>query len=76
MNITITSVSMNYDVDGQEIESVKVHFQGRDEDRTINVNGYIPLTTEQYAGNEAPSALEVLVRQKVATKIMDDGSAA
>ncbi|WP_117161348.1 hypothetical protein [Paraliobacillus sp. X-1268] len=74
MNITITNVSMSY-VDGA-VDSVKVHFQGRDEERTINVNGYIPLTAEQYAGNEAPSALEGLVRQEVATKITDDGSEA
>ncbi|GEM01357.1 hypothetical protein SAMN05421839_10970 [Halolactibacillus halophilus] len=73
MNIQITNVSMRY-VDGQ-IDSVQVHFNGQNDERTINVNGYIPLTAEQYMGNEAPSALIEIVRQEVATKIMDGGRA-
>lgn len=67
MNIQITNVSMRY-VDGQ-IDSVQVHFNGQNDERTINVNGYIPLTAEQYKGNEAPSALIEIVRQEVANKI-------
>jgi uncharacterized protein (DUF2126 family) len=67
MNIQITNVSMRY-VDGQ-IDSVQVHFNGQNEERTVNLNGYIPLTAEQYAGNEAPSTLIEIVRQEVATKI-------
>lgn len=67
MNIQITNVSMRY-VDGQ-IDSVQVHFNGQNEERTINLNGYIPLTAEQYTGNEAPSALIEIVRQEVANKI-------
>jgi uncharacterized protein (DUF2126 family) len=67
MNIQITNVSMRY-VDGQ-IDSVQVHFNGQNDERTINLNGYIPLTAEQYTGNEAPSVLIDIVRQEVATKI-------
>ncbi|WP_062318898.1 hypothetical protein [Halolactibacillus sp. JCM 19043] len=67
MNIQITNVSMRY-VDGQ-IDSVQVHFNGQNDERTINLNGYIPLTSAQYAGNESLTALEGIVRQEVATKI-------
>lgn len=70
MNIQITNVSMRY-VDGQ-IDSVQVQFNGQNSERTINMNGYIPLTAEQYAGNESPSVLIEIVRKEVATKIMDD----
>lgn len=70
MNIQITNVSMRY-VDGQ-IDSVQVHFNGQNDERTINVNGYIPLTAEQYTGNEAPSTLIGIVRQEVANKITND----
>jgi uncharacterized protein (DUF2126 family) len=70
MNIQITNVSMRY-VDGQ-IDSVQVHFNGQNDERTINVNGYIPLTAEQYTGNEAPSTLIGIVRQEVAAKITND----
>lgn len=70
MNIQITNVSMRY-VDGQ-IDSIQVHFNGQNEERTINLNGYIPLTSAQYAGNESLTALEGIVRQEVATKITNE----
>lgn len=57
------------------LSEVQVHFRGNDENRTISVNGYIPLTAEQYSGNESVSALETLVRQEVANKIMQDSNA-
>lgn len=73
MNIQITSVNMRY-ADGT-IDNVQVHFNGRDEERTISVNGYIPLTAEEYEGNEAISALEGIVRQKVAERITQEVNA-
>ena len=73
MNIQITSVNMRY-ADGT-IDNVQVHFNGRDEERTISVNGYIPLTAEEYEGNEAISTLEGIVRQKVAERITQEVNA-
>lgn len=70
MKIQITSVNMRYDDEGL-VDRVQVHFNGHDDERTININGYIPLTAEQYAGNEAVSALEGIVRQEVSTKILE-----
>ena len=73
MIIQITSVNMRYK-DGI-IDNIQVHFTGRDEERTISVNGYIPLTAEEYEGNEAISALEGIVRQKVAERITQEVNA-
>jgi hypothetical protein len=73
MIVKITSVSMRYK-DGA-VDTVQVHFSGQDEGRTINVNGYVPLTSEQYAGNESVEALDGIVRQQVSTKILEQPSA-
>ena len=73
MNIQITSVNVRYA--DNAVDSVQVHFNGRDEGRTISVNGYIPLTAEEYNGNEAISALEGVVRQQVAEKITQETNA-
>lgn len=67
MKLNITSVNMRYNAEG--LEGVQVHFSGFDEERTININGYIPLTAEQYSGNEAVPGLENIVRQEVSEKI-------
>ncbi|WP_182200083.1 hypothetical protein [Paraliobacillus salinarum] len=64
---------MSYNNDA--IDKVRVNFQGYDSERSINVNGNIPLTAEQYKGNESLTALEGIVRQEVSTKILDDGTA-
>ena len=41
MNIQITTVSMRYDAEGL-VSNVQVHFNGNDEQRTVNINGYVP----------------------------------
>lgn len=69
MIIQITSVTMRY-AEGI-VESVQVHFTGRNEERSININGYIPLTSEEYEGNESVNALEGIVRQQVSEKILE-----
>lgn len=73
MNVQISSVNMRYS-DGV-IDSVQVHFNGNDEDRTISVRGYISLTAEEYQGKESVQALEVLVRQHVSEKILIENDA-
>ncbi|MFS0643659.1 hypothetical protein [Siminovitchia sp. 179-K 8D1 HS] len=67
--VQITSVNMRYK--NGLVESVQVHFTGHDEERTINLNGYIPLTAEEYQGNESIPSLEKLVRQNVSARLMD-----
>ncbi|WP_101933948.1 hypothetical protein [Virgibacillus dokdonensis] len=73
MKIQITSVNMRYK-EGQ-VDSVQVHFNGNDEQRTISINGYIPLTADQYAGNESVEALEGIVRQEVSEKVLQEQNA-
>lgn len=72
LKIQITSVNMRYK-EGQ-VDSVQVHFNGNDEQRTISINGYIPLTADQYAGNESVEALEGIVRQEVSEKVLQENA--
>jgi hypothetical protein len=70
MNITITSANVNYQND-----DVRVNFTGRDEHRSINISGHVNLSLEEYQGNEGQQALQSIIRQHVATKIMEEPSA-
>ena len=70
MKIQITNVNMRY-ADGV-VELVQVQFTGNDEERTVNINGYVPLTAEDYAGNESIANLEAVVRQSVADRLLDE----
>lgn len=73
MNFQISSVSMRYK-DGAFI-GVQVHFNAHDTDRVINLNGYVPLTVEEYSGNESMENLITVVRQNVADRLLNDESA-
>jgi hypothetical protein len=74
MNIQITSINIRYE--NNEVAGVQVYFTGNNEDRSINLNGYIPFTAEEYAGNEAIPALTEMVRQRVVDKLLNDGNSA
>ena len=74
MNIQITSINIRYE--NNEVAGVQVYFTGNNEDRSINPNGYIPFTAEEYAGNEAISTLTEMVRQRVVDNLLSDGSSA
>lgn len=67
MNIQITNINIRYqegDVDG-----VQVYFTGNDEERSISLNGYVPLTTEEYVGNETITELSKIIKQKINEKL-------
>ncbi|MGG3920344.1 hypothetical protein ABEV41_00090 [Geobacillus thermodenitrificans] len=74
MNIQITSINIRYE--NNELVGVQVYFTGNNEDRSINLNGYIPLTAEEYMGNEAISTVTEIVRQCVVDKLLNDGNSA
>lgn len=57
-----------------QLSGVQVYFAGKDVEQTINLTGHVPLTAEEYAGNESVSALIEVVKQKVNEKLT--GSAA
>lgn len=63
MNIQIANISIRYE--NNEVAGVQVYFTGNNEDRSININGYIPLTAEEYEGNESVPVLTNLVKQKL-----------
>jgi hypothetical protein len=44
------------------VSAVNVQFQSKDSEGTINLSGYIPLSSEEYLGNEALSKLTEVVR--------------
>jgi hypothetical protein len=67
MIIQVTNVNMRY-AEG-ELDSVQVFFTGRNEDGSINISGYIPLSAEEYAGNESVPTLTALVKNKVIEKL-------
>lgn len=51
------------------LDSVQVFFTGRNEDGSINISGYIPLSAAEYAGNESVPTLTALVKTKVVEKL-------
>lgn len=67
LEIQITGTNIRYSDGG--VQSVHVQFQGRDPEGTINLNGYIPLTSEEYQGNEALPALKEVVRTKLIQRL-------
>lgn len=67
LEIQITATNIRY-ADGG-VSSVNVQFQSKDPEGSINLNGYIPLTTEEYQGNEALSALTEVARTKIINRL-------
>lgn len=67
MNLQITNINIRYQ-DG-EFAGAQVYFVGNDAERAINLNGYVPLTAEEYVGNEAITELSKIVKQKINEKL-------
>ncbi|MCY9003271.1 hypothetical protein [Peribacillus frigoritolerans] len=67
LEIQITATNIRY-ADGG-VSSVNVQFQSKDPEGSINLNGYIPLTTEEYQGNEALLSLADVVRTKIINRL-------
>jgi hypothetical protein len=67
LEIQITATNIRY-ADGG-VSSVNVQFQSKDPEGSINLNGYIPLTTEEYQGNESLSALTEVARTKIINRL-------
>ncbi|ULM98817.1 hypothetical protein L8956_09080 [Peribacillus frigoritolerans] len=67
LEIQITATNIRY-ADGG-VSSVNVQFQSKNPEGSINLNGYIPLTTEEYQGNEALLLLTDVVRTKIINRL-------
>jgi len=67
MNIQITNINIQYE--NEELSNVQIYFSGHDDERTVHLNGFIPLSSEEYVGNESVTALATLVKQKINEKL-------
>jgi hypothetical protein len=68
MNFRISNVQIKYSEDGQ-LEAVQVYFIANEQDNSINMNGNIPLTAEEYAGNESVAALASIIKGRVIERL-------
>ena len=66
MNIIITSIGLIYGDDSQ-IQQVNVNFRGSDYE--VSINGFVPLTFEEYVANINLEKLVTLVKSKLIDKI-------
>lgn len=67
MNVQITNININYT--DSKINAVQVYFSGATENHEINISGYVPLTAEEYQGNESIEKLTDIVRQTIVDKL-------
>lgn len=73
MNIQVTNINIRY-VESV-IDGVQVYFNGYDDNREVNINGYIPLTADEYTGNESIAVLTEIVKQTVSNKLTESPTA-
>lgn len=67
MNVQITNINISYN-EGK-INTVQVYFSGATENHEINISGYVPLTSEEYQGNESIEVLTGIVKQTIIDKL-------
>jgi hypothetical protein len=67
LEIQITATNIRY-AEGK-VAAVHVQFQGRDPEQTINLNGYVPLTADEYQGNESLPVLTDVIRTKLIERL-------
>ena len=67
MNVQITNVNIRYQ-DGQ-VSGLQVYFSGTNEDRSINLNGYIPLDSSEF--NLDVEELQDLVKTKIVERLQE-----
>lgn len=65
MNVQITNINIRYQ-DG-EFAGVQVYFSGTNEDRSINLNGYIPLDSSEFNFNV--EELQNVVKNKIIERL-------
>lgn len=65
MNVQITNINIRYQ-DGQ-VSGLQVYFSGTNEDRSINLNGYIPLDQSEF--NLDVEELQNVVKNKIIERL-------
>lgn len=64
-----TNLKHNIRYEEDNVAEVQVYFISYDEGRTLNMNGYIPLTAEEFEGNESTAALKGVIRNKLIERL-------
>jgi hypothetical protein len=67
MNVQITNINISYA--DRAINAVQVYFSATTENHEINISGYVPLTSQEYEGNEPIEKLTEIVRQTIIDKL-------
>lgn len=63
----ITSINLDYN--NGEVNSVKIFFTSRNNGRNIHISGNLPLTGEEYKGNEAIDRLLTMIDEYIVAEI-------
>ena len=69
MNIKVTSINVRRE--GDEVTSLQVYFNGRNSDQSININGYVPLESDEFEVHVHVEDVEDIVKQKVIERLMN-----
>lgn len=69
MKLYVNTAKVRFDDNG--IEGAEVFFNIKEDDRTFDLNGYIPVTAEQYIENFQGNKLADLTRQELIKKLED-----
>ncbi|MFD2638400.1 hypothetical protein [Piscibacillus salipiscarius] len=67
-SLTIKVNNIQFVHTGEE-PTVNIHFRGVDPDNQLNVNGYVPVTNDEYEANSGVNQLEQLVREKLTERM-------
>lgn len=67
MNVQINSVNIRYQ-DGQ-VYGLQVYFSGTNEDRSVNLNGYIPLDSNEF--NFDVEELQNVIKNKIIERLQE-----
>ncbi len=67
MNVQINNINIRYE-DGQ-VSGAQIYFNGSNEDHSISLSGYVPLTAEEF--NLNLSELQDLVKAKIVDRLQD-----
>lgn len=74
MKIEITSLNISYQ--SGAMSGVQIYYNGYNEERTINLNGYLPLSVEEYSGNESIDSLTKMVKVHLVNALTEPTNAA
>jgi hypothetical protein len=67
INIRITNINLSYNT--QDLDGAQVYFVSVDETNEMNLNGFVPLTAEQYLSATSHDSLKALVKEAIVNRL-------